>query len=355
MSLAVFQHTSELASRTATAITDFQRSYPQFDFDAQLLEPASRFVTRGKLFRGSVCLTVSAALLGQEQPSAAAWSAAIALELAGSAILMQDDVMDNALLRRDETTLHRVYQQHWCGVEADKTRFGESMSVCVSDTLFFVATKQLTDAPVDESVRIQLLSAMSEQIATLAMAQAEELRMSALSLTDPSITEDTITRVIVGKTARYTAMWPLQFAGILAQVDVKTMVALQEFGRLMGIIFQISDDRLGLFGDPAITGKDADSDAKTAKKTLYALYARDHLQGEIAEQFNQLYGKSDLTVTELGELQQLLKQTGIYQQVELRLQEYVQQAHEQLTQLVAFPVVTTLLAETVEFLASRER
>lgn len=355
MSLAVFQYTSELASRTALAITDFQRDYPQFEYDAQLLEPASRFVTRGKLFRGSVCLTVSTALVGQQQPSPAAWSAAVALELAGSAILMQDDVMDNALLRRDETTLHRVYQQHWQGAEADKVRFGESMSVCVSDTLFFVASKQLTNASVDESVRIQLLSAMSEQIATLALAQAEELRMSALPLTDSSITEDNITRIIVGKTARYTAIWPLQFAGILAQVDTQTMTALREFGRLMGIIFQISDDRLGLFGDPAVTGKDADSDAKTAKKTLYALYARDHLHGEVAVRFNQLYGKSDLTLDELGELQQLLRQAGIYERVELRLQEYVQQAQQQLDQLAAFPAVTALLSETVEFLASRER
>lgn len=355
MSLAVFQHTSELAERTAAAITDFQRDYPQFSFDEQLLKPASRFVTRGKLFRGSVCLTVSAALSGQHQPSSAAWPAAVALELAGSAILMQDDVMDNALLRRDETTLHRVYQQHWQGAEVDKARFGESMSVCVSDTLFFVATQQLAKAPVDDAVRIQLLSAMSEQIATLALAQAEELRMSALPLTDPSITEESITQVIVGKTARYTAMWPLEFAGILALAGVETMTALREFGKLMGIIFQISDDRLGLFGDPAITGKDADSDAKTAKKTLYALYARDNLQGVAAVRFNQLYGKSDLTLDELSELQQLLKDAGIYDRVEARLQEYVGRARQQLKQLAAFPAVTTLLSETVEFLARRER
>lgn len=355
MSLAVFQHTSELADRTAKAITNFQRDYPQFAFDADLLVPASRFVTRGKLFRGSICLTVSAALLGGQLPSSAAWSAAVALELAGSAILMQDDVMDNALLRRDETTLHRLYQQHWNGAEVDRVRFGESMSVCVSDTLFFLATQQLACAEVADAVRVELLSAMSEHIATLALAQAEELRVSAVPLADTMITEDSITKVIIGKTARYTAMWPLQFAGILAGVDTKTMTALREFGTVLGIIFQISDDRLGLFGDPAITGKDADSDAKTAKKTLYALYARDYLEGDFAQRFNELYGKNNLSLDELRELQELLKQAGIYARVEARLQDYVLQAQQQLDQLAAFPQVRTLLGETIEFLAHRER
>lgn len=355
MSLAVFQYTSQLAERTSATITDFLHNYQQFGFDSNLLDPVTGFVKRGKLFRGSVCLTVSAGLLNQSLPSQATWNAAVALELAGSAILMQDDVMDNALLRRGEETLHRVYCKHWQGSTHDRSRFGESMAVCVSDTLFFLATQQLTSAPLADSQRVALLTAMSEHIATLAMAQAEELRMSALSLTDRSITEDSITKVIVGKTARYTAMWPLQFAGILAQVDEQTMHILQEFGKNMGIIFQISDDRLGLFGDPAVTGKDADSDAKTAKKTLYALYARDYLAGESADQFQQLYGKPDLTAEELRLLQQLLKTTGIYERVETRLSEYVDQAMHQLAQLKSYPMVVQILTEAVQFLAKRER
>jgi geranylgeranyl pyrophosphate synthase len=123
----------------------------------------------------------------------------------------------------------------------------------------------------------------------------------------------------------------------------------------MGLVFQLSDDRLGLFGDPVKTGKDVDSDAKTGKKTLYALYAHQKLQGTQAQKFHQLYGKADLSGTELQELQHLLTETGVAGMVDKVTTKYVLRAKQALKSLSAWPELQTLFTETLDFLVTRER
>jgi geranylgeranyl diphosphate synthase type I len=345
----------ELARRTAAAITQFQADFPQFAFDQRLLQPASEFVTRGKLFRGSVCLSVAQAFTQSPQPTAAAWSAAVALELAGSALLIQDDITDQAELRRNAPALHKHYATCLPETATPIKLAGESLAMYVSDVLFFLATKTLTEAACLAETRLTLLNVMSQEIATLALSQSEELRFTVLSLSDPAVTETEIIKIMIGKTARYTAQWPLQFAGILAGVDQATQATLQAIGQAMGLVFQLSDDRLGLFGDSTKTGKDDDSDAKAGKKTLYALYAYQRLSGAEANIFSQLYGKADLTAGELQTLQDLLQQTGITAAVDQVTARYVQEAKQAIHTLAAWPELQALLTETVDFLATREK
>lgn len=350
-----FAHTSQLASHTSQVLADFQRDYPQFTFDHDLLAPAESFVARGKLFRGSLCLVAATELAHLSAPTAGAWAAAVALELAGSAILVQDDVMDLAELRRDKPTLHRQFAAHWRGAAAEKQHFGESAAVCVSDVLFFLATKTLIKADLPADLRLSLLEVMSTEIATLAMVQAEELRFSALDLSDPQVTEEMAIKILIGKTARYTAQWPLKLAGLLAGVDSATQTILAEYGEAMGLVFQLSDDRLGLFGDPALTGKDSDSDVKTGKKTLYAVYAHSRLQGAAAARFEQLYGKSDITPAEMTELQNLLRSQGIDTAVAVLTERYAEVARSAARRLGSYPTLTEILIETVDFLLERQR
>lgn len=357
MSLAVFGHNQSLARAITAVLIDFQTNASQFPFDAILLKPVEKFIVGGKLFRGGLCLSVTAALLKIDQPTSATLAAAAALELAGSAILIQDDVMDEAVLRRDLPALHHQYAQlaDLSFSKAFRFKFGESAAVCVSDVLLFLATQILSQADCAAEMRLKLIQTLSKELTTLALNQAEELRFAALPLSHPDVTSAHILQIMIGKTARYTAQWPLKFAGILAGVDKTTQTALQAYGEAMGVVFQLSDDRLGLFGDPVITGKDVDSDAKTGKKTFYALYAQEMLIGAEAKKFQRLYGKADLTLAELGELQELIEKTGIAAKVADLTSDYVLKAKQAIQSLTAWPELQILLTETVEFLATRQR
>lgn len=360
MALSFLNYRSELAEAVRAAVKNFQLQHQQFALDSQLLTPAETFVTGGKLFRGSLCLAVVEAMT-DKQPDQAAVQAAVTLELAGSAILAQDDLMDHATMRRGQPALEHHYSLLWPGAVQQQTSretlagdFGLSATICTSDVLFFMAAKTLTQVSLPAETKVALLSVMSDQIAELALNQAEELRVSGLALTDETITEALLRKIMIGKTARYTALWPLHFASILTGADAETQKSFAEYGEAMGLVFQLSDDRLGLFGDTAKTGKDADSDAKTGKKTLYALLAREILQGKQREQFLALYGKADLSAAEHARIVELLVEGGVAKAVDDITTQEADRARKTAARLTRWPQLVALLTEAVAFLEHRD-
>jgi geranylgeranyl diphosphate synthase type I len=348
-----------LGKKTQAVLKEFQATKLTKGFATDLLTPAEKFVIGGKLFRGSLCLIVARELSRQKIPSTAAWSAAVALELAGSAILVQDDVMDQAELRRGLPALQHQYaqslvtRQTQLPTEQVKS-YGESLSICASDELFFLATQLLATAECEVEMKVALLKTMSEEIVQLASFQAEELYFANLPLGDPNITQEKIIQIMVGKTARYTAVWPLKVAAILAKVSGEVLQALIEYGEAMGIVFQLSDDRLGLFGNPQQTGKDADSDVKTGKKTLYAFLAIERLTGKSWQFFKQYYGNPRCTQSEITQLQQLLTEEGVVAEVEQITTQYMAKAERALQQLTSYPQLQKILLTLVQFLHTRE-
>ena len=360
MTSGFLSYRTELAEVVTAAVKNFQKNHQQFAHDSQLLQPAETFVTGGKLFRGSLCLAVIAAMT-EKHPTPAAFQAAAALELAGSAILAQDDLMDHAELRRGQPALEHQYGLLWPGAVKNQISrvtpagdFGLSATLCVSDVLFFMASKILTQLELSAEKKVALLAVMSDQIAELALNQAEELRVSGLPLTDTTITEALLKKIMIGKTARYTALWPLQFAGILVEADAKTQQSFAAYGEAMGLVFQLSDDRLGLFGDAAKTGKDTDSDARTGKKTLYALLGRDMLKGDQRAEFLELYGKENLSSAEHQRILKLLIDGGVTVTVAEKTQREVIRAKTTAAGLTRWPQLVALLTEVVEFLEHRD-
>lgn len=75
------------------------------------------------------------------------------------------------------------------------------------------------------------------------------------------------------KTAVYSFECPLTAGAVLAGADLESVQALARFGRLVGVAFQITDDILGVFGDPAMTGKSTTSDLRSGKLTVLTAHA----------------------------------------------------------------------------------
>ena len=130
--------------------------------------------------------------------------------------------------------------------------------------------------------------------------------------------------------------------------------ALNEFSLIAGLIFQLSDDRLGLFGKSNLTGKDIDSDAKSGKKTFYAYFASQMLSGNDAKIFGLLYGKTNLKSLELKQLQEILTKAGVVKKVDQLMTDYVIKAKKAIKAFEEFPNLQNLFSETIEFLAIRD-
>ncbi len=213
------------------------RELPSKDASEKIYE----YTSRGKLLRG-VLLCMSAGAFGRDIDDEVL-DAAAAVELAQSALLMHDDVMDRDELRRGKPSMHKIYESE-CG----DSRMGESMALCLGDAVIFHLFGYLNK----DLVRI-----FSKELAKTAFGQ-----MSDVSSAGRELSQEEILSVIKNKTAGYTFYLPFAAGAKLASWVSASLINLSVY---MGEIFQIRDDELN-YTDSA--GKSFGGDIRENKKTL---------------------------------------------------------------------------------------
>jgi geranylgeranyl diphosphate synthase type I len=122
--------------------------------------------------------------------------------------------------------------------------------------------------------------------------------------------------VIRMKSARYTVTRPLQIGAALAGADDETLAAFTSFGDPLGDAFQLRDDVLGVFGDPAVTGKSVLDDLREGKRTVMMAYARDRATREQAARIRELLGSPGLDEDGAAELRRIIVDTGARERTE---------------------------------------
>jgi geranylgeranyl diphosphate synthase type II len=152
-------------------------------------------------------------------------------------------------------------------------------------------------------VTSRLLDLLDAALHTTAAGELADVRLS-LELAPTSLAESIAMEE--QKTGAYSFALPLQAGAVLATADEATTRRLGEAGRLMGIAFQLTDDLLGVFGDPARTGKSCTSDLRTRKQTPLLVHAASTPEWERL----QSYVGRDLVEAELAEARRLLTASG---------------------------------------------
>lgn len=308
----------------------------------------------GKLFRGSLFLA-TCELFAKEEEFAldAVLPVAVALELYGSGVLIQDDVMDQDRLRRGNKTVHTwLVEYATAHAIRDAQRWGESIATCFADTLFFIAGECLSNAELDKAIVQKLQQYSFRELALLGMAQAEDIRQAGTAGI-PSNQE--ILAMFLGKTGRYTARWPLGLAGLVSQLNPEVQQALEAVGESIGVVYQMRDDHLGLFGDPQVTGKNTTSDIREGKKTLYAAAFFARAEGGIREQADRIFGSKDATEQDCTWFKEALTTTGVTQEIDALCEQYVATIILQIEQLGVPVSVKTLLKGIALYSARRDK
>ncbi|MCG5435505.1 polyprenyl synthetase family protein [Micromonospora foliorum] len=256
-----------------------------------------------------------------------------ALELLHTFALVHDDVMDASTTRRGRPTAHVAFaEQHVAaGHRGDPGRFGEAVAVLIGDLCMVWADQLLAHASVP-STRLFEVRRCYDQMRVETVAGQY---LDVLGENDPaSWSVDRALRVARYKTASYTVQRPLLFGACLAGVpaDDPLVSAYTRYGLAVGEAFQLRDDLLGVYGDPAATGKPAGDDLRTGKPTTLLMLAR-----ELATpaQLTALEAAADGPVDTLAKL---VAETGAVTRVEQMIAERVSDA---LAALDAAPVDQT--------------
>ncbi len=223
-------------------------------------------------------------------------TAAAAIEIIHSSLLIHDDIMDNDRLRRGGRTIFAQYEQ--AGKRARATNaeaFGRSMGICAGDVGYFLAWEILSGTGIDAERRAALLALVSRELSYVGLAQMQDVAFSAFPRL-PS--RDDILALYMYKTARYTFALPLMAGALIAGAPATEQRRLCELGERLGVIFQVRDDELGIFGSEKEIGKPVGSDIREGKKTLLYLELIRRARGAEKRALVELFGKQDLTAVE---------------------------------------------------------
>jgi geranylgeranyl diphosphate synthase type I len=248
----------------------------------------------GKRVRPLLCLLCCEAAGGDWRQ---ALPAAAGLELIHNFSLIHDDIEDNSPTRRGRSTVWAMW--------------GLPHGINVGDTMLMLARLalgRLLSRGVDRGITLQAMDILDRTC--LLLCQGQYLDIAGEGHLDTR--EEAYLEMIGGKTAALLAASTQVGALIGGARD--TIESYRQFGWHLGLAFQMVDDLLGIWGDPAVTGKPAADDVRSRKMTLPVIFAlRNSRQGE---ELATLYQREALDERDLAQAVAILDEAGAQQYVQ---------------------------------------
>ena len=286
----------------------------------QLWETLETCAAGGKRFRPRMVMTAYDCLAGPDRATAALVAASF--EMLHTALIVHDDVIDRDFVRRGIPNVAGTYRNQaeaaGLGVE-DATHRGLSMGLIAGDLALSSAHRLLDGVRTDPATRERLGELLDD--AVFASAAGELLDVDA-SISGTATTEDPLQMARL-KTAVYSFESPLKAGAILAGADNAIVETLGDFGRDVGIAYQIADDILGVFGDEESTGKTNWGDLREGKRTALITYVAQRAEWE---QISGLIGSAELSADGVEQIRQVLKTSGALEYAVSLATDYAQRA-----------------------------
>ena len=274
---------------------------------APLFEELQRVIhAGGKRLRPLFCCLghlAAGAAVGDEAIRAAA-----ALELLHTFAIVHDDVMDRSPTRRGSPSswAHLAGEHERAGLPGDPAAYGIAAAVLAGDMALVLADRALLESgfPTDR------LAPAQKRYDPMRVEVVAGQFLDVLAAHRGSATESEARRIAVLKSGGYTVEAPVQIGAILAGAEEGLLEALSRYGVALGEAFQLRDDVLGTFGDPAVTGKDRDSDLLEGKRTVLLAKALAASSGEDRMLLEERVGRADLKAEELDRIRKVIEAGG---------------------------------------------
>lgn len=307
------------------------------DHARSLVEELRVFTLRGgKRIRPALVALGYRLFAGAAEIPEPIWSAATALELLQSHLLIQDDWMDRDEERRGGPTLHAAL-----GAKSEDPHHTASISILASDLAIAYAFELLTThaPPACAAQAAYALSRIEERVV---LGQLLDLERAG--------GVETMHRL---KTAEYTVSGPLRMGAILAGADDSALGLSEQIGVPLGVAFQLRDDLLGTFGSG--TGKSASNDLRRGKRTALIEDAQAHAKKEDLEDLTGALGRADATEAEVEAARRVLERVGSKARVEARAKALEEEAVRVIEEGLPAGEAREILLSFVALLSDRRR
>jgi geranylgeranyl diphosphate synthase type I len=358
----MFEYFAPAKEAISSALSEFLLE-KRFELDrvnplgAEACDRLRDFALQGKMIRGCLVSLGSTLAGGGSEPAELnnpLIVAGAAMELFQSGLLIHDDIMDRDRTRRGKAAIFQQYAEDASQKGSlDAYHLGESLGICAGDISYFLAFELLGRLEVAPSIKNRILAFCARELGYVGAAQMQDVFWGGVP-TSAGVEE--ILRLYTFKTGRYTFSLPLMTGGMIAAADDSTLGILEKLGEQIGILFQIRDDELGLFGEEAEIGKPAGSDVKEGKKTLYHALLMARADGEQRSRLSRIFGNRDLSPHDLGFVRELTASLGVREAVREVEEELGGKARLLIGELdLARDKDRRALLDLVEFTLSRTR
>lgn len=301
----------------------------QLQSQVPLVETIGKYIVNsgGKRMRPLLVVLVSHAL--KKHPSQDSIRLATVIEFLHTATLLHDDVVDTSTLRRGNATAN--------------AKWGNAPSVLVGDFLYSRAFQLMV-----ELGNLPVLDVLAH--ATNVIAEGEVLQLS--NCKNPDLSETEYLKVITAKTAMLFEA-ATHSAALLNCTDARTQQSLADYGRLLGIAFQLKDDALDYSGNPEEMGKNVGDDLAEGKTTLPLIQAQRVLD-ETSRQFIRDTIRQGRTEN-MNDLLALVNQSQSLEYTESLAEEFAQQAKDCLKPLNSESPYTQALIALADIAVNRRQ
>jgi geranylgeranyl diphosphate synthase type I len=279
----------------------------------------------GKAVRPALVVLAAKAVGGRPETAV---PAAVAVELVHNFSLLHDDVMDRDLVRRHRPTAWTV--------------FGESPALLAGDALLALAPLALSTGPAATAATAARW--LAEAVLDLCEGQHADLAFE--SRADVELEE--CVRMAAGKTGSLLGL-SCALGALVGGATPERSRLLRAFGHHLGLAYQLVDDLLAVWGDPAVTGKPVGADLVSRKKSLLAVAALTS-GTPAAEELADLYSRERAPSPEdVPRVTDLIERTGAREWARSRAAEEMAEAGRHLAAADCDPAT----AETLLDLARR--
>ncbi|MGQ0737895.1 MAG: polyprenyl synthetase family protein [Bacteroidota bacterium] len=316
----------ELLSQKFTLYFD-KKHFP--DEPASLYAPNDYFLKMGgKRIRPVLCL------MGNElfdEIREDAWHVGAAIELFHNFTLIHDDIMDKAPLRRGMETLHQKY--------------GENTAILAGDVMLVTAYEELNK--IDLSYLRPILTLFNKTAKEVCEGQQMDMDFEKMK----KVSLNAYLKMIELKTSVALAA-SLQTGSILGGAGERNRNLLYEFGKKLGIAFQVQDDYLDAFGDPERFGKQTGGDILANKKTFLLIHALETATVSQKKELEALLTEN--TDKKVGKVLQLFRDCKADKWAMQLKDKYLDEAFAHLEDIAVLSKRKEPLRELAHFLVQRD-
>lgn len=313
-------------------LQQFEERFTRRHFPATpetLYEPAQYILgIGGKRVRPVMCL-MGNELFDAIKPDA--WEVATAVELFHNFTLIHDDIMDQAPLRRGKATVHH--------------RYGTNTAILAGDAMLIMAYEYLRR--VSQPYLATILTLFNK--AALEVSEGQQLDMDFEQRS--RVTFDEYVHMITLKTSVLLAA-SLQLGAVIGGAGSGNAQHLYEFGKNLGIAFQVQDDYLDAFGDPSKFGKQVGGDIRANKKTFLMIYALETAGASEKQRLTELLQTQPADKVE--QVLHIFRSCGVDKWALELKQQYLQKALEHLEAIAVVSKRKEPLQQLAAFLVQRD-